>query len=88
VSYFSDIFEDHLDAGGALPIEVGAEYAFDLEAAYFVTENVRVSVGAKNVLDNRPDNNPWSGVVGSEYPTTSPIGINGGFYYGKVVYTF
>jgi len=88
VSYFSDIFEDHLDAGGALPIEVGAEYTFDLEAAYFVKENVRVSVGAKNVLDNRPDNNPWAGVVGSEYPTTSPIGINGGFYYGKVVYTF
>ena len=88
VNYFDSIFEDHLDAGGALPIEVGAETTVDIEVGYNYTDNLRVSVGMKNAFDERPDNNPWAGVVGSAYPTTSPIGINGGYYYGRVVYSF
>lgn len=89
VSYFGSIFEDHLDSG--LPIdEVGSEFTVDLEAAYSVTENLTFTLGAQNALDEDPDRNVLfdSEVAGSEFPTTSPIGINGGFYYARATYQF
>lgn len=89
LNYFSEIFEDHIDAG--LPIEeVSAELTLDLELGYYVSENLLLTLGAKNALDNTPDENTLydTEVAGSKYPTTSPIGINGGFYYLKGVYSF
>lgn len=89
LNYFSEIFEDHIDAG--LPIEeVSAEYTLDLELGYHIADNLLVTVGAKNALDERPDRNVLydTEVAGSKYPTTSPIGINGGYYYLKGVYSF
>ncbi len=89
LNYFGEIFEDHIDAG--LPIEeVGAEYTVDLELGYHVSDNLVVTLGAKNAFDNTPDENVLydTEVAGSKYPTTSPIGINGGFYYLKGVYSF
>lgn len=89
LNYFSDIFEDHIDAG--LPIEeVGAEYTVDFEVGYHINESFIMTLGARNAFDNLPDENVLydTEVAGSKYPTTSPIGINGGFYYLKGVYTF
>lgn len=89
LNYFAGIFEDHLDAG--IPIEgIGAEFTVDLEVSYQYSDNINVAVGAKNAFDNFPDRNVDfdNEVVGSLYPTTSPIGINGGFYYIKASYTF
>ena len=89
VNYFSDIFEDHIDAG--LPIEeVGSEVTVDVELGYSVTDDFTLTLGAKNLFDNFPDRNTLydTEVAGSAYPTTSPIGINGGFYYLRGVYTF
>jgi iron complex outermembrane receptor protein len=89
VSYYDEIYEDHLDAGGAFNIEAGAEFTFDAEVSYAIDENFTATVGAKNLFDETPDDNPWaSSVAGSLYPTTSPIGINGGFYYFRLVYAF
>lgn len=89
LNYFSDIFEDHLDSG--LPIEeVGAELTLDLELGYHVSDDFMLTLGAKNALDERPDRNVLydTEIAGSKYPTTSPIGINGGYYYLKGVYSF
>lgn len=89
LNYYGEIFEDHLDSG--LPIEeVGSEFTVDLQAGYTFTDNISVTVGAKNAFDEYPDRNTLydSEIAGSKYPTTSPIGINGGFYYIRGVYTF
>ncbi|GEA06190.1 hypothetical protein KUL42_09510 [Alteromonas sp. KUL42] len=94
VNYYGSIFEDHLDS--ALPIEkVGSEITVDLEVAYNFTEEFTVTIGAKNAFDEYPDENntdaggiTYAQIAGSAYPTTSPIGINGGFYYLRGVYTF
>ena len=47
-------------------------------------------LGAKNALDNTPDENTlWdTEVAGAKYPVTSPIGVNGGFYYIRGIYEF
>jgi iron complex outermembrane receptor protein len=94
MNYFGSIFEDHLDS--ALPIDkVGSEITFDFEVAYNVSEEFTVTVGARNAFDEYPDENntdaggiTYAQIAGSAYPTTSPIGINGGFYYLRGVYTF
>ncbi|MEC7452433.1 MAG: TonB-dependent receptor [Pseudomonadota bacterium] len=94
MNYYGSIFEDHLDS--ALPIDkVGSEITFDFEVAYNFTEEFTVTVGAKDAFDEYPDENntdaggiTYAQIAGSAYPTTSPIGINGGFYYLRGVYTF
>ena len=88
LNYFGSIFEDHLDSG--LPIEnVGSEFTVDVELGYEVSDSLSLVVGAKNAFDEYPDENTqWKGIAGSLYPTTSPIGINGGFYYIRGLYTF
>ncbi len=89
VNYAGSIFEDHLDSG--LPIDkIGSEVTVDLELGYTVNDNITLIVGAKNAFDEEPDRNVLydSEVAGSAFPTTSPIGINGGFYYVRGMYTF
>lgn len=89
LNYYGSIFEDHLDSG--LPIDkVGSEYTLDVEVGYDFSDELTVVLGAKNALDEYPDRNvQWdTEIAGSTYPTTSPIGINGGFYYVRGIYTF
>ncbi len=89
VNYFGSIYEDHLDSG--LPINnVGSEITLDVEVGYDFTDEFTFIVGAKNALDEYPDRNVQydNEIAGSAYPTTSPIGINGGFYYLRGIYTF
>ncbi len=88
VNYYGDYYEDHLDTGGDLPIYAGSEITLDVEATYHWTDALSTSIGAQNLLDNTPDVNPWKDIVGSLYPATSPMGINGGFYYVRANYTF
>jgi iron complex outermembrane receptor protein len=94
MNYFGSIFEDHLDS--ALPIDkISSEITFDFEVAYNVSEQLTVTLGARNAFDEYPDENntdaggiTYAQIAGSQYPTTSPIGINGGFYYLRGVYSF
>jgi iron complex outermembrane receptor protein len=60
-----------------------------------VSEQLTVTLGARNAFDEYPDENntdaggiTYAQIAGSQYPTTSPIGINGGFYYLRGVYSF
>lgn len=87
VNYYGDYFEAHLDIGD-LPIDAGAEFTIDAEFGYDVAEEFRIAVGAKNLLDEYPDENPYATIVGAQYPVTSPMGFNGRFLYLRGIYTF
>lgn len=89
LNYFGDIYEDHLDSG--LPIEeVGAEFTVDLELGYTFTDSVSLTLGAKNAFDEEPDANTLydTEIAGAQFPTTTPIGMSGGFYYVRAIYSF
>ncbi|WP_374470868.1 TonB-dependent receptor plug domain-containing protein [Phenylobacterium sp.] len=70
----------------------------DLEVSYEVREGVKLTVGANNLFNYYPDrlnyNYRFEFLTGNangyvtQYPTWSPFGINGGYYYGKLAYTF
>lgn len=81
-NYYGSFFEDHLDSNLAFPINGGAEITFDAQLALrFNDEKYQIAIGANNILNNFPDRNPWSGIVGAKYPLTAPGGVNGGLYY-------
>jgi iron complex outermembrane receptor protein len=87
VNYHSNYFEPHLD-DGTLPIDASSEFTVDVEYGYNVSEKIEVVVGAANVFDSFPDENPFSGVAGSRYPATAPFGFQGGQYYVRAKYDF
>lgn len=63
--------------------EQSAELNIDAEIGYTVTEGLEVIVGAANLFDNYPDENPNATSLGQLYPESSPMGFNGGAYYLK-----
>lgn len=87
LNYYGDYYEAHLDIG-SLPIDAGAEYTVDAEFGYDVTSSIRLAIGAKNLFDEYPDENPHATIVGAQYPVTSPMGFNGRFLYLRGIYNF
>jgi iron complex outermembrane receptor protein len=80
---------------GAANLVVPATGITDLDLGYKLTAKLRLNVGANNLFDQRPskvptiDNRPADGNnVYNEPAQFSPYGINGGYYYGRVTYTF
>lgn len=88
LNYYGESFEDHLDSNLALPIDIDAAITFDAEVGYNVFENLELVAGAQNLFDQYPNENPWSGIVGAQYPVTNSYGFNGGFYYLKARYNW
>ncbi len=69
--------------------DVGAEILIDAELSAKVYEGVELIVGAANILDAYPDENPNpGGTSGQLYPENAPMGFSGGQYYVKARYTF
>ena len=78
---------------GVLPIT-------DMGVSYDVLKSVKLSVGAVNVFNRYPDkvNRQLLALYGNakvlsnlgvvQYPTFSPIGFNGGYYYLQAAYSF
>lgn len=79
-------------------VELDTTLTTDLEISYDVTDNVKVSIGADNLLNEYPAQIPdWvraeqlglnSNTYVTKYSTLSPYGINGGYYYGRLAYSF
>ena len=79
-------------------IKVNSAAITDLDLAYEVIKNVKVSVGANNLLNTYPNQLPAAYRAGfltansssfvAKYPTTGAYGYEGGFYYGKISWTF
>jgi iron complex outermembrane recepter protein len=67
----------------------GSEYTVDAEVAYTYADALTFVVGAQNLLDEYPDENPGAASgVGNKYSQYSPLGFNGGFWYGRLTYSF
>ena len=71
----------------------------DLEVSYALPRGFRLTAGANNLFDKYPNKvdgnyaaalinfNRQGGAV--QYPQAfSPFGYNGGYYYGKLTYSF
>ncbi|MFC3034768.1 TonB-dependent receptor plug domain-containing protein [Pseudoalteromonas fenneropenaei] len=93
-NYFGEYQGVHVDYDATAKM-ADAVVTFDAELTYFVTEAISLSAGAQNIFDEDAEkldferttgipNNNWGG----KYYETSPMGINGGFYYVKATYTF
>jgi iron complex outermembrane receptor protein len=77
--------------------EIGTTFITDLDVAYQLTKSIRVAAGANNLFNKQPPRvlqfppngglSDGSNVYDSPI-TFSPFGINGGYYYAKVVFTF
>jgi iron complex outermembrane receptor protein len=78
--------------------EIGVTPITNLEVAFKAMEKLSVTVGAANVFDKYPNKRNATfreaqfgsgdnGVVGG-YPSFSPFGINGAYYYGSISYKF
>lgn len=75
----------------------GVKLITDLDIEYRLTERVTVGVGANNLFDVLPDRVNPAGLAASAeagnpaveiYPSFSPFGINGGYYFGRVKFAF
>ncbi|GMG86674.1 TonB-dependent receptor plug domain-containing protein [Biformimicrobium ophioploci] len=67
----------------------GNEIIVDAEVAYNFNDNASVVIGAQNLLDELPDENPGAADgVGNRYSQFSPSGFEGGFYYVRTRYEF
>jgi len=71
----------------------------DLDLAYKLTPTLKLAVGANNLFDHRPPGVPNVISGGRPVPADgnhvygepaqfSPFGIDGGYYYGRITYTF
>ena len=84
--YHGNAFEHHVARG--LRVRYGAEVALDLELGFRPAPALELALGADNVFDNRPDENPYAYAWGSRYPISAPTGARGGFYYLRARHEF
>jgi iron complex outermembrane recepter protein len=78
--------------------ELDTTFVTDLEISYDINDAVRVSIGADNLFNAYPPTTlDWvrqeqlnlnSNAYATKYSTLSPYGINGGYYYGRLTYSF
>jgi iron complex outermembrane recepter protein len=94
VNYYGSFYEDHLDSDavraedGGLPIFGDSAVTVDAEIGWKFASGLYLNVGAQNLFDKVPDDNPWAGIAGAQYPVHAPYGFNGGFYYARVGWKF
>jgi iron complex outermembrane recepter protein len=71
-------------------IELGAKTLLDLEGRFDITDNIRLAIGAENLLDEYPDpNTPGANPTGTQsFSNYSPFGRSGRFVYGRVGFRF
>jgi iron complex outermembrane receptor protein len=71
--------------------DFGAKWLTDIDVGYAFDGGVKLSVGATNVFDVRPDKSgpidPNTGTAALTYGP-SPFAPSGGYYYGKLAYDF
>ena len=78
--------------GGWFDSEDDATYTgktlLDLETTYTASSGLTMTIGAQNILNSYPDENPNALDIGNKYSQFSPFGFNGAYWYSKVGYRF
>lgn len=76
------------DLGNLVTQEFTSKIRTDLELAYEVTDGLRISLGANNLLDVYPDKARKDIAFGGifQYDGTFPLGYNGRYIYARVNY--
>jgi iron complex outermembrane receptor protein len=80
-------------------IPIDANATTDFEIGYEVIHGVKLFAGANNAFNTFPTKEPLSyrqaqfnandnGYAASLYPGNSPFGVNGGYYYGRITWSF
>jgi len=83
LSYYNDYYDSEDDK------TYGDEFIVDAEVEYNINENYAITLGAQNLFDEYPDENPDGATQsGRRYGQYNPAGFNGGFYYLKAKYNF
>jgi iron complex outermembrane receptor protein len=92
---------DRRETGGEIVFyrnEIGVTPITNLEVSLEAMDGLTLTIGAVNLFDEMPDKrndtlralqfaDGDNGAV-AQYPSFSPFGINGGYYYGRAVYKF
>jgi iron complex outermembrane receptor protein len=77
--------------------QTGAKIITDLDASFRITRNVTLTAGANNLFNIFPNRVNADGLRASAaagnpaveiYPSFSPYGINGGYYFGRINMAF
>ncbi|WP_084785205.1 TonB-dependent receptor plug domain-containing protein [Pseudomonas putida] len=73
----------------SLDREYKARWITDLDAGYQLTKDLEVAIGARNLFDIYPERQaPSNKTMVKGYGVYSPYGFTGGYYFGRVTYTF
>ena len=86
-NYYDEAYESLFNSGG-LPVVTDSLILVDAEASWQLSDKYQLSIGAKNLFDEYPDE--WTtqgftgrdgGFLGAIYPLNHPAGLGGGSYY-------
>lgn len=88
-NYYGEYQGVHAD-DSSLTTNASAKITLDAEVSYFINDNFIVSAEAQNLFDNDAEKLSASEaqILGAKYYETSPMGINGGYWYLKGTYKF
>jgi iron complex outermembrane receptor protein len=73
--------------------KAGAKAITDFDMSYQLTASLKLSIGANNLFDIKPNKVNANGLAASAaagnpaveiYPSFAPFGINGGYYFGRI----
>ncbi|MDH4550464.1 TonB-dependent receptor [Pseudomonas sp. BN607] len=73
----------------SLDREYKARWITDLDLGYQLTKDLELAIGARNLFDVYPERQaPASKTMVKGYGVYSPYGFTGGYYFGRLTYTF
>ena len=72
------------------PSKIAPTWITDIELGYKIFYGIKLSIGANNLFNLYPNQSPYITrfVNSTVYNNSSPFGYDGGFYYGRITYTF
>ena len=86
--YYDSIYNEPTGDVAEIAYTAGSKVFLDAELAYTLANNLTFSIGAENLLDEYPDENPLAAILGDRYAVKAPYGFNGGFYYVRANWSF
>jgi iron complex outermembrane receptor protein len=96
-SFYSQTKNLTTDSTGAdYYVKIAPSFITDLELGYQILKPVKISIGANNLTNHYPTQTSYDRIRGAQlaaksrtyssnlYPSFSPFGINGGYYYARL----